>query len=137
MWQTDKDEFVRGYTAAMLWANTYADRDGELVSVGETDLTPTLDDFSEDAERQVREDCEEFLSYDLDDCLVSDLISSLERIYGYTFEQAGHDFALTRNGHGAGFWDRGLGVSGGTLTYAAHTFGESSLLVDVDGVHSL
>ena len=24
----------------------------------------------------------------------------------YAIEQAGHDFWLTRNGHGAGFWDR-------------------------------
>lgn len=26
----------------------------------------------------------------------------------YTKARAGHDFWLTRNGHGAGFWDRGL-----------------------------
>jgi hypothetical protein len=25
---------------------------------------------------------------------------------GYDLERFGHDFALTRNGHGAGFWDR-------------------------------
>ena len=28
-----------------------------------------------------------------------------EQIAGH-YEQAGHDFWLTRNGHGAGFWDR-------------------------------
>lgn len=33
-------------------------------------------------------------------------------------DQAGHDFWLTRNGHGAGFWDRGLGDAGDTLTRA-------------------
>lgn len=27
---------------------------------------------------------------------------------GVTAEQCGHDFILTANGHGAGFWDRGL-----------------------------
>ena len=27
----------------------------------------------------------------------------------YDEAQAGHDFWLTRNGHGVGFWDRGLG----------------------------
>jgi hypothetical protein len=33
-----------------------------------------------------------------------------------TEEQIGHDFWLTRNGHGAGFWDRGLGEVGKKLT---------------------
>lgn len=38
--------------------------------------------------------------------------------------QAGHDFILTANHHGAGFWDRGLGDAGDTLTEAAHPYGE-------------
>lgn len=33
-----------------------------------------------------------------------------------TPEQIGHDFWLTRNGHGAGFWDRGQGALGDKLT---------------------
>lgn len=35
------------------------------------------------------------------------------------WEHAGHDFALTANGHGAGFWDRGLDELGDQLTAAA------------------
>lgn len=35
---------------------------------------------------------------------------------GYSIEQAGSDFWLTRNGHGTGFWDRGLGTVGEALT---------------------
>jgi hypothetical protein len=34
----------------------------------------------------------------------------------YNKEHAGHDFWLTRNGHGAGYWDRGLGEIGNNLT---------------------
>ena len=34
----------------------------------------------------------------------------------YTWEHVGHDFWLTSQGHGAGFWDRGLGEVGDTLT---------------------
>jgi hypothetical protein len=30
-------------------------------------------------------------------------------------EQAGIDFWLTRNRHGAGYWDRGLGITGDKL----------------------
>jgi hypothetical protein len=37
-------------------------------------------------------------------------------------EQAGHDLILTANRHGAGFWDRGLGATGKTLTDAAHFY---------------
>jgi hypothetical protein len=37
-------------------------------------------------------------------------------------EQIGHDFWLTRNGHGAGFWDRGLGEIGIKLTTISHEF---------------
>lgn len=36
--------------------------------------------------------------------------------------QAGHDFILTANGHGAGFWDRGLGAAGKTLTEACRGY---------------
>lgn len=40
-----------------------------------------------------------------------------------TPEQIGHDFWLTRNGHGAGFWDRGHGELGDKLSDLAKTFG--------------
>jgi len=42
-------------------------------------------------------------------------------------ELAGHDFVLTRNRHGAGFWDRGYGDKGDRLTKAAHVYGDASL----------
>ena len=45
--------------------------------------------------------------------------------------QIGHDFILTRNGHGTGFWDRGLGEIGDRLTKWAKTFGSiESLYID-------
>lgn len=48
-------------------------------------------------------------------------------------EQIGHDFWLTRNRHGAGFWDRGLGELGDILTVIAHGYGETDLYVGDDG----
>jgi hypothetical protein len=47
--------------------------------------------------------------------------------------QIGHDFWLTRNRHGAGFWDRGLGDKGDRLTASAQAFGEMELYVGDDG----
>ena len=43
------------------------------------------------------------------------------------------DFWLTRNGHGAGFWDRGLGSVGDELTKNAKPFGSVDAYVGDDG----
>lgn len=48
--------------------------------------------------------------------------------------QIGHDFVLTRNGHGAGFWDRGLGDRGDRLTAACKPYGEWDLYPGDDGL---
>ena len=44
--------------------------------------------------------------------------------------QAGHDFALTRNGHGAGFWDHDAGEDGDALTESAEWFGEFNIEIN-------
>ncbi len=46
--------------------------------------------------------------------------------------QAGHDFWLTRNGHGAGFWDGDWPETGDALTEAAKAYGEVCLYVGDD-----
>lgn len=49
-------------------------------------------------------------------------------------ERAGHDFWLTRNGHGCGFWDGDWSEPAASkLTQASKTFGEFSLYVGDDG----
>ena len=53
-------------------------------------------------------DCEldeEFLRESLIDCLAF-LNANICYLSDNQLEQAGHDFWLTRNGHGTGFWDR-------------------------------
>lgn len=56
---------------------------------------------------------------------------------GSTEAAFGHDFALTRNGHGCGFWDRdseGLPkVLGDALTKVCEGFGEANLYVADNG----
>lgn len=46
----------------------------------------------------------------------------------------GHDMTLTRNGHGAGFWDRGLGDIGDVLTEWAEHLGTLHVFHDRDGM---
>jgi hypothetical protein len=51
----------------------------------------------------------------------------------YGHEQVAHDFWLTRNGHGAGFWDGGYEEADGKkLTASAKKFGEHNLYVGDD-----
>lgn len=123
----DRDEFFDGYVEALLWANTY-DETGELV----TDGVDHLDNVTPEARARMLEECEAFLDTIVNDDTgetVADIIARTDR---YTHSPhaagfAGHDFALTRNRHGAGFWDRGLGADGDVLTDAAKSFGEANL----------
>jgi len=57
-------------------------------------------------------------------------------IQSWTVEQLGHDFWLTRNGHGTGFWDRDFGteLAREVLTDLAHSFGEADASVGDDGL---
>lgn len=56
----------------------------------------------------------------------ADVRAALEAYVGVVVDEdspanyLGHDIALTVNGHGAGFWDRGFGDLGDRLTTAAH-----------------
>lgn len=51
--------------------------------------------------------------------------------------QVGHDFCLTRNGHGAGFWDRGLGELGTRLSDACKPWGTQDVYIGDDGLFYL
>jgi hypothetical protein len=50
-----------------------------------------------------------------------------------TMESFGHDFWLTRNRHGAGFWDRGLGELGNQLSGRAKMCGSVNVDADDNG----
>lgn len=105
--------FFRGYVACALWATS-----GDA---GEDDLQGYA--VHPDTTARMRADCAQFIGAN---CL--DLIKS-----GMSAESAGYDFWLTRCGHGAGFWDRGLGDVGERLSNAAQAFGNVDLYVGDDG----
>lgn len=120
------DQFTRAYVECALWSST--DDDGTPLDDGRdrSDIAPaTLADMAEDC-RQFQADNVELLAQAYD-------------LYSHNSEwtheaQAGHDFWLTRNGHGVGFWDRGLGIVGDRLTDAAHVWGSYDLYVGDDGL---
>lgn len=71
----------------------------------------------------------EEMQRELDDFIGSCLAEDPNVFDGINAEQIGHDFWLTRNHHGVGFWDRGLGDRGDWLTKRCHPYGTSSLYV--------
>jgi hypothetical protein len=110
------ERFVQQYLETALWSST--DEDGEPL-----DKSYSVTDLSADTIKQAREDCRAFIAANEDtlDAVPAD------------YSQHAHDFWLTRNHHGAGFWDRGYGLAGDVLTKAAHAFGEVDLYVGDDG----
>ena len=60
-------------------------------------------DFTEDS--QERELCEVFKREQVIECLAFFVYAECY-LSDDNIEQAGHDFWLSRNGHGTGFWDR-------------------------------
>ena len=55
------------------------------------------------------------------------LLANSADLEGLTAAQVGHDFWLTRNGLGVGFWDHGLGDRGDRLATAARKYGPVNL----------
>src|SRR5690606_12135580 len=85
-------------------------------------------DLAPEALQSIITDCQDFQQSNADDL---DLAYGLPDYGGPT--QAGHDFWLTRNGHGAGFWDRGIGEVGDRLANASKVYGGVDLYFGDDG----
>jgi hypothetical protein len=110
------DTFVAAYVACALWSSL--DEHGDPLDGSGADVAPeTL--------VNMRIECEAFYSAHA---------ALWAHIDAYSDEQAGHDFWLTRNRHGAGFWDRGIGPVGQTLTDCAHLEGSRDLYIGDDGL---
>lgn len=120
----DVDKFLRAYCVAALWSST--DENGEPL-----DAVFSFDDIAPETLASMREDCADFIKAN-----AADLAEYAERMANEQWsgeERAGHDFWLTRNGHGAGFWDRGLGALGERLSEAASVYGGVDLYAGDDG----
>jgi hypothetical protein len=126
---TQLDEFVRGYIRAMLWAETdNSDESGGMPledNYGPGDITP-------DSMGRIRSDCAAFLERASGLINDGDYLRRINPKDGNVFNYAGHDFWLTRNHHGAGFWD-GDWATGDELSEIAHTFPEVNVFVGDDG----
>jgi hypothetical protein len=121
------DSFTQAYITCALWSSN----DESNESGGNPmDQNYSPEDIAPECLARIVEDCKQFQA---------DNAELLSKYTGeFSAEQAGHDFWLSRNGHGAGFFDR---VSNGheleetcdKLQEIARKFGEFDLYIGDDG----
>lgn len=125
-------QFTTGYITAALWSSV--DDNGEPL-----DAIHAPEDLPEQTRQAMENDCRKFFEENNDALWeyqgnAANKLANLANVRGHTIgEHAGHDFWLTRCGHGAGFWDRGMGELGDKLSNAAEAFGNVDLYVGDDG----
>lgn len=106
------DEFTLAYIEAALWISTDGDSLAEKYNIENIDTITMI---------QIHADCQKFQNENAEDI-------------GAWSSDAGHDFAMTRNGEGCGFWDGDWDKeTGDRLTEKAHAFGPYTLYVGDDG----
>lgn len=119
----DIEEMLQSYIETALWSST----DESDESGGEPlDANYGPSDIAPETRKTMKAECADFIDY-----LIRIHVTGWEKKLSYA--DMGHNFWLTRNRHGAGFWDLGLGKLGDQLTDAAHTFGSVDLYVGDDG----
>jgi hypothetical protein len=114
---SDLLEMVTSYTEAALWSSTDGNEDVAL------DENYGVDDIDNAAYAEMISDCESFRDSHAD--MLSDVSPS----------DAGHNFWLSRNGHGAGFFDSSA-EHAHALQAATRPYGSVDLYVHEGRVHS-
>lgn len=126
--EADLDSMVQGYTECAIWLSTHDDIDEPLHETGAEIAGETLE--------QMRLDCLGFLVKVKAE--FGEIPTRHHPEYD-SFELLGHDFWLTRNRHGMGFWDHEYSLDSSKrveadLTRLANEIGECWLYVGDDGL---
>lgn len=132
------DAFCSGYARALLWADAY--------TYVQSDDEESIDGMAMEQDENAAYAYDtpgrwwEGMGIDFTDAVsfLSENMNTLFYLSRGDFEndwdfwsQHGHDFLLTRNHHGAGFWDRGYPNDiGEILTEATRPYGEHQVLTD-------
>ena len=121
---------VRGYIEAMFFTECDPSINKDEVEQGHEYIDGSIpsdvgfSDLHPDALAAIIRDCGAFHVQGRDLIREADGKGDYAKPEYDTGEQVGHDFWMTRNGHGVGFWDRGLGEIGDKLSAVAREFGE-------------
>ena len=126
--KTEIDSFLRAYLVTALRSSTLDNGDP-------MDRDYSIDDLAPETLAKCAADCARFESENAE--TITAAIETGEVACGPDFdahERAAHDFWLTRNGHGAGFWDGDWPEPyAEKLTEAAKAFGTVDFYVGDDG----
>lgn len=108
------DAFTRGYLLTALWTSDPDPGSGEWSEHEDW----TIENIDPDSLERAIEVCKDF----------QEANAELLEATGADAERNGGDFWLTRNHHGAGFWDRGYPDEiGRKLTESAHAYGSADV----------
>jgi len=119
------DEFTTAYLECALWSTHDSTPDDDYL-----DENYDFEDIAPECLAKMADDCRQFQA------AYGDVWrgAHLRQVQWTDDEMAEHDFWLTRNGHGAGFWDRDWQEEvGDVLTEACNNLGEVNLYVGDDG----
>lgn len=121
------DTFTLSYVETLLWSELDDNEDP-------LDDNYTIEDIDLDALDEIINDCNDFQNKMLKK-YTEEKLDAARLVKSYAMlEQSGHDFCLTRNSHGAGFWDGDWSKPiGRELTKLSESFGSQHLYVGDDG----
>lgn len=132
----EMEEWFTSYVGCALWSSHNYDSDADSKSF-DPDASESMDgdydsdDLTPESAASCREDIVDFIH----SCTSQGI--DLAAIGGNpqwgAHEQHAHDLWLTRNGHGAGFWDRGYGEVGDKLSEIAKLMGSKDASPAGDG----
>lgn len=116
--------FLKGYLTALEWL---------LPEQEEGDETPETTGFAPETLKKIAKECETFENDNAED--LAHYAEGYTPKQGYSvYECAGHDFFLSREGHGSGFSDRGKHPCFERLEKAASKYRESSPYIGDDSL---
>ena len=114
------NKITEGYLVTALWCSPDPNDENDFL-----DARYSLSDFSKESIEEAAQDVERFVN----------IVQGNSALDSLDWTQPiGHDFWLTRNGHGAGFWDGDYGDVGDRLTeICERDFGQTDIYVGDDG----
>lgn len=132
--KVELDDMLDGYITCALWSTNDESRDDGGDPLDDNYGPEHLAEYTLD---RMRVDCERFARENENTLRAAfDAPGGVNGGAGRSWSNAGHDFWLTRNRHGCGFWETPDWPEreGQVLTKAADAFGEFYLYVGDDGM---
>lgn len=127
----DKEEFIVAYMQAALWSSCDLNDPADNPDMLDEKYSPY--DLTPEARKVLIENCEVFLDLAHETIEESECTRSASSLWN-KWSIAGHDFWLTHNHHGSGFWD-GDWSNGDKLTQFCRGFREINFYVDNEKIH--